>query len=154
MGVKLKNTAVKLVLTIKSSRKEELNNFLNYMQKLSKLLGSRPVIKSKDNKKLRFSVLKSPHVNKIAQEQFQKKNHSCLLIIKGSFHLAAYLFFFIKSLTNSFSGVNVIIKIVTLNKILDNNSKKELVKSLDYKKPKNGYCYLSLLDAEGELFKI
>ena len=62
-------TKMLLCISIKSKNKNSLNSFLKTIQKLYSI--KEP--KTSNSKRLlkRFTVLKSPHVNKTAQEQFE-----------------------------------------------------------------------------------
>ena len=101
-------------LKISSKNKVSLNNFLFFIQKLkfpSKVIKNYP----KPKKKKFLTVLKSPHVNKDAQEQFEFKIFSKEVML-WSPQLKLVIFIFKKVIKESFSGVQVKIFCLSDNK--------------------------------------
>lgn len=95
-------------LKISSKEKRILKIFLHFFTKLT----SFPIfLKSFSKKEKRFfvTVLKSPHVNKTAQEQFEYRFYSRHYIIRSFKPLTFFLL--LKKLKNfSFPGINLEIK--------------------------------------------
>lgn len=151
MILKTKGTVKKVVLIASSKRKEDLTSFLSCLKKLSLIATCEVYVKTKSNKKSIFSVLKSPHINKTAQEQFQKKKHSCSFVLNPNPRVTIELLLFIKSLLSSrFSGINLRVLLVTSHESETSHKKSAVMKKIDYQKVNGEFCYLSLLDAEGE----
>lgn len=71
----------KYSLTLHSKNKQSLNEFLKYNSKAQNSQTIHNLLKNKKSKK-KISILKSPHVNKTAQEQFEYTNYS----VKISFY--------------------------------------------------------------------
>jgi ribosomal protein S10 len=107
-------------LKVSSKNKKVLQNFVTFLSKLEK---SPIVLKyvSKQNARKFITILKSPHVNKTAQEQFEFRFYSKQFLISSAQPLMFFLK--LKKIKNSsFSGVNLEIQ------ALLNNSKH--IKSL------------------------
>jgi ribosomal protein S10 len=95
-------------LKISCKDKKILKNFLRFFAKLDSLL---VFLKSlpKHKKRKFVTVLKSPHVNKTAQEQFEYRLYSKHFLIHSFKPLTFFLF--LKKLKNlSFSGINLKVK--------------------------------------------
>ena len=93
------------------------------------------LIRKKKKKKL--TILKSPHINKTAQEQFEARIFSKKLIIypiKNS----KYLAFFKKIRNNLFSDIYIKTKF-SLNKTAENNLKLKIFNPNNFKINKNFY---------------
>ena len=104
---------------VSSKDKKVLENFSQF---LSKLKTTSNFLKSfsKQNTRKFVTVLKSPHVNKTAQEQFEFRFYTKEFII-NSFKPLTF-FFILKKINNlSFSGINLKIKGFSKE-----NKKKEL----------------------------
>ena len=132
---------------------KRLSNFiflkLKYLSKtriyMSNILNKKPKIK-------KFSVLKSPHVNKTAQEQFEIRNYEKTLEIYC--HQNIFVLFLIKRLSN-----NLFRDIKIKTKISTNNTK--MLKLFKTNFNSNLYCfgkknivldsYLKSLDCYGEV---
>lgn len=132
---------------------KRLSNFiflkLKYLSKtriyMSNILNKKPKIK-------KFSVLKSPHVNKTAQEQFEIRNYEKTLEIYC--HQNIFVLFLIKRLSN-----NLFRDIKIKTKISTNNTK--ILKLFKTNFNSNLYCfgkknivldsYLKSLDCYGEV---
>lgn len=134
---------------ISSKNKNSLNAFVIFMQKLSdnKKLNSKILIKLFQQKTIKnfFTVLKSPHVNKTAQTQFEYKvyNKQFTLFVDSPSKLILFLKFFQKKI---FSDVSLKIKI----KINSYSTKLVSFSNIDSKINKNTNFYLKYLDILGE----
>ena len=98
----------KYYITIYSKNEESLSSFLNFLKNTTKQLNSKiPLnVLRKQKIKKRITVLKSPHVNKIAQEHFGYAIYS----IKISFYswsIKRYLLFFKKVKSQLFSDIKI-----------------------------------------------
>ena len=146
-------------LQIISKDKKMLQNFLNFFLGLQKTSSTWNVI-SNSNKKDVITVLKSPHVNKTAQEQFEYRTYSKKILI-NSFKPSLFLLTLKKIKGLSFSGVAL--KLISWtgegnksNQILNLLSPKNIVLKTNYKsfsvnKNDQGLTkYLQLLDCHGE----
>ena len=123
-------------LTFVSKNKKSLNNFFLFLQKNSILNFN---IFTKDyNKQIKIkklTLLKSPHVNKIAQEQFETR----FFFIKFSLYSSEslkYLIFLKKLLSLSFSDINLKIQ-VFLNKQIEKKLKSKILYPTNFKINKN-----------------
>ena len=85
-------------LIIKSKNNKSIFYLLNIFNKFLK--NKKLMIKSKILKTKRFSVLKSPHVNKTAQEQFFINSFSIFIKINSSDILKFLIF--LKTIKNNF----------------------------------------------------
>ena len=84
-----------LQINIKSPHYESI---LIYKLFLQKILKSRNITHKSfflPVKKKRITVLKSPHVNKSAREQFEFKNYKCAIFIKKDMSMKEVCFFLI-----------------------------------------------------------
>lgn len=117
-------------LIIKSKNNKSIFYLLNIFDKFIK--NKKVMVKSKVLKIKRFSVLKSPHVNKTAQEQFSINSFSICIQIASSDILKFLIF--LKNIQNNFCfDVFIKTKINIENqtiKILKSNNKKLTVKKL------------------------
>ena len=107
-----------ITLKISSTNKnsiERLSNFIFFKLKnlsktqiyMSNILNKKPKIK-------KFSVLKSPHVNKTAQEQFEIRNYEKTMEIYC--HQNIFVLFLIKRLSNNlFRDIEIKTKISSSN---------------------------------------
>ena len=94
-----------LFLKISSKNKNSLTKFLFFIKKLKfpvQVIKNYPQLK----KKKFLTVLKSPHVNKDAQEQFEFKIYSKEIII-WSPQIKLLILILKKIITESFSGIHV-----------------------------------------------
>ena len=134
---------------ISSKNKNSLNAFVIFMQKLSdnKKLNSKILIKLFQQKTTKnfFTVLKSPHVNKTAQTQFEYKVYKkqFTLFVDSPSKLIFSLKFF---QTKIFSDVSLKIKM----KINSYSTKLVSFSNIDSKINKNTNFYLKYLDILGE----
>ena len=99
----------------------------------------------------KFAILKSPHVNKIAQEQFSVCLYKSSVILFSTQFLL--IFYFIKNLkSNLFLDLNVKIKISSNNLLLYSkiknciNPKKYIIEEFNFKSLNN---YLKILESYG-----
>jgi ribosomal protein S10 len=146
-------------LQIISKDKKMLQKFLDFFLGLQKTSSTWNVI-SNSNKKDVITVLKSPHINKTAQEQFEYRTYSKKILI-NSFKPSIFLLTLKKIKGLSFSGVAL--KLIgwtgegnKSNEILNLLSPKNIVLKADYKffsahKSNQGFTkYLQLFDCHGE----
>lgn len=112
-------------ITIKSKNKNSILKFLNFFKifsKSKKLRLSRTLIffQNQQSKKI-FTILKSPHVNKTAQEQFEFNLFSQKLKI-NSFQIIKVLIVLKKLQITFFSDIqlNIKFRINNKNKLLNN----------------------------------
>ena len=145
-----------LILQINSKNKFSYKKFMKFLVTEINSLNSFPVYvneisKKKLNKKI-FTVLKSPHVNKTAQEQFEIKNYKSFLEIYS--YSSIFLLFLIKKISIKLcKDIDIEVKVQFENlKVLN-----ILKKNLDYNTTfldlhnSNGITgYLKLLDCYGE----
>lgn len=88
---------MKIYLYCKSNHKYYINNFINKFQSFNKKLQNYFFLTEENSKSFskvkvarlpvknrRFTVLKSPHVNKTAREQFELREHKCLITLNYS----------------------------------------------------------------------
>lgn len=145
-------------LEISSKNKETFKKFLNFLLKL-KITNLKIKTISKQKLKQFTTVLKSPHVNKTAQEQFEFRIYKKKLIIKI---LKPFkLFYILKKLQNfSFPGINF-----KVNGCFIENKFKDLITDLDpdflnlfffiniffYKNEEKTKKYLQMLDIYGNI---
>ena len=103
-------------LNIKSNNIKSIIFFIKFLKNFYKFynLNYSFFIISKPSKRKVFSILKSPHVNKISQEQFEIKTYNREIIIKTKTYLKFLLMF--KKLNSSFfSDLNIIITLFIKN---------------------------------------
>ena len=117
-------------LIIKSKNNKSIFYLLNIFNKFIK--NKKLMFKSKILKTKRFSVLKSPHVNKTAQEQFFINSFSIYIKI-GSSDILKFLIF-LKNIQNNFcfdvfikTKINIENQTIKISKL---NNKKFSVKRL------------------------
>lgn len=102
-----------LNLLISSKNKKTLNNFLNIFNEKFSIIDSTFIKKNyqKKSKKTIITILKSPHVNKTAQEQFEIIYTSKQIQVYTS-HLFKFLIFLKKLKIYLFPNIHIKIKIV------------------------------------------
>ena len=144
-----------VIIDIYSKNTKSLNYFLEFfcdekiLQKLKiqvlKIKSQKPI------KKKVLTVLKSPHVNKVAQEQFEyriyKKRLKCFVP-----QISLFLIFFKKVRFNLFSDIKFNINIISNSKI-ENKKLKNNVNTDNYclvYKELNLIKYLKLFSISGE----
>jgi ribosomal protein S10 len=150
----------KFYITISSKNKTTIRKFFNFLQKNLSNIENKAILqyKKKKNKKKIINVLKSPHINKSAQEKFQYTIYSITIKIY-SFKINKQIILFKKLNNNLFPDIKT--KIVTSKnnkknqktkiKFLNNNKLLLNVNSIKekilIKKTSN---YLEILDTFGE----
>ena len=139
-------------IKIFSKEKKNISKFINFLSKTS-LFKFVELNQISNKKKRKFvTILKSPHVNKTAQEQFELRVYSKHILIFSS---KPFLSFFIlkKLKLLTFSGINLKIKYFFQKKYFNkrvlsvlnpDNVKITQSKKLNYK-------YLELFDCFGEV---
>ncbi len=70
---------LKYQIKIKSLHKESINLYTNFLQKILGKIKVKFSIVNLPKKKNRVTLLKSPHVNKSAREQFEIRYYSTLI---------------------------------------------------------------------------
>ena len=146
-------------LTKKNKKKIKIDGFLSYLQQ-------------KQNRKI-FTILKSPHVNKTAQEQIEYRQFSKQIVI-FSFQIFKFLILLKKIQNNIFPDIKIQIKYIIKNKTTEKtkliaiNPDNFRIKSFFYDKnntltitnnkkknkilkQKQTISYLKLFDIYGEL---
>ena len=146
-----------LKLEIYSKNKNSYKKILNFLILLTNNLKEFPIYvtskKAKNNKK-KYTLLKSPHVNKTAQEQFEIRKY------KNCFEIYSYSNFFLllalKQVTKKlYKDINITVKICSNNKkflkvLKSNTNNNSLCLLRDTSKSIEGY--LKLLDNYGEIY--
>ena len=135
---------------IYSKNKLSITNYLKFIKKRfnKKKLKTKNImfVFKKKIKTTVFTVLKSPHVNKIAQTQFENKLYRTQLTIYSNNYYK--LIYFIKYFSeNNFSDIKIKIKIIknkNITSILD-------ISSYFLKKNVNSNVFFKILDVLGEL---
>jgi ribosomal protein S10 len=101
-------------LSLKSKNVNSLKNFIFTLNSIENTLNEKG-LKIKPIKKLKkvlFSILKSPHVNKTSQEQFDYVYYSSEVLIFTNNYLKVLLF--LKLLSNKFfSSINMKVTVIT-----------------------------------------
>ena len=154
----------KFDLIVKSKNKNILNNFFLFLKEnnLNQIQKCFP----KKTKYNRLTILKSPHVNKKAQEQFEKIIFKNQIILQINKHLKYWIF--LKNLNfNLFADVSIKLKYKINNKDsrqiklktfnLNNFKFKKYQNLKNYKKIltifNKTHILLSVLDLHGEFLK-
>ena len=125
MGVNSKIYTMKTFnVTITSRNKNSIYNFFLFFNRTTLCnLNARIKYSQKNLKKKRLTVLKSPHVNKKAQEQFEYRLFKKQFAIEVTKHFK-YLVFLKKLSYNLFSDVNIKLKHVIINKSITKSGLK------------------------------
>jgi ribosomal protein S10 len=147
-------------LKVSSKNKKVLQNFVTF---LSKLEESPIVLKyvSKRNTQKFITILKSPHVNKTAQEQFEFRFYRKQFLISSAQPLMFFLK--LKKIKNSsFPGIHLEIQVFlnkskhikSLSKVLnpDNIILPRKLEKVPFVKPLLLKKYIQLFDCYGEVF--
>ena len=139
----------KIGLFISSSSKHSIVNFLKLLKTQKSLDLNFKLLKISSNKTL-FSVLKSPHVNKSAQEQFHKVKFTYFLTLNASnYWNTGVCIKLLKS--KGFSDLDVICKYYSSDlKFSHKKNTPLIVTNPDLEKNLNQKNYLNLLEAYGE----
>lgn len=143
-----------ITIYIYSKNKLSITNYLKFLKKYlnKKKLNFKNItfIFKKKIKKTVFTVLKSPHVNKTAQTQFENRLYKTQLTIYSDNYLK--LIYFIKYFSeNNFSDIKIKIKIIK------NKNKISILHNINnfFKNNIKTKVFLKMLDVLGELkFKI
>jgi ribosomal protein S10 len=144
-----------VIIDIYSKNSKSLNYFLEFfcneklIQKLN--LSILKITSQRQKKKKVFTVLKSPHVNKIAQEQFEyriyKKRLKCFIP-----QISLFLIFFKKIRFNLFADLGFKIKLISNLKVEKQKIKNKF--NVDnyclFYKELNLVKYLKILEISGE----
>lgn len=137
-------------LQILSKDKKVLETFINFFQNLQKTFSTWKVVFNSKKRDV-VTVLKSPHVNKTAQEQFEYRIYSKKIMI-NSFKPSIFLLVLKKIKSFSFPGISLKVTGVC-------NKSDKLAKTLNLLDPKNFYLsndskrfskYIQLFDCQGE----
>lgn len=153
----------KYSLLIYSKNKKTINYFLNFFKNNEK---QNFQVTTKKLRKKTFSVLKSPHVNKTAQEQFQYV-YFCISVSFMTHQIKKKLFLMKKIKNQLFPDLKILIKGTYLNKkkyiellypnkILSYNQKLSRVTQKKFMKPtyrsllKKSVFHLKTLDCYGK----
>jgi ribosomal protein S10 len=149
-------------LTIYSKNKNSINYFLQFLQNSINKQNFQVIKKLLKKKKIqnKLSILKSPHVNKTAQEHFEYRNYS-IKISCNSWDIKKY-FFILKKIKNQlFPDIHIKIEIKTYfkkkKKSINLNKILLFIQPLNIKKDPNQFSkillYLKALDYYGETKK-
>ena len=131
-------------LDLKSKNLKSLKRFLVIFEKFCVSYDNQSIISisNKNIKKVLFSVLKSPHVNKRAQEQFEFKLYNTKIIFYSLKYLKMLLF--LKFLSkNFFSDIRFKVSFTLKNKSI-------LLKMSKFYFKKINFSYLINADINGE----
>ena len=132
-------------LDLKSKNLKSIKMFLRYFYRLNTMFSDNIKVKQNNKliKKVSFSILKSPHVNKSSQEQFELKMYNTFLIINTTNYLKLLVCLKLL-LINFFPDVGLKIQFLVNENYLNNFHFKNITSS-----------YLTYLDLSGEkLFKL
>lgn len=154
-------------LKVSSKNKKALDNFSTF---LSKIETSPIFLKHFPKQKTRkfITILKSPHVNKTAQEQFEFRFYTKQFLIKSFIKPLTFLLFFKKIKNFSFPGINLEIKGLfekrnkskTLLKLINpdnvtlypSSNPSTIKQNLNKFNPTSAKKYIQLFDCYGEIY--
>lgn len=132
-------------LSLKSKNVNSLKNFIFTLNSIENILNEKS-LKIKPIKKLKkvlFSILKSPHVNKTSQEQFDYVYYSSEILIFTNDYLKVLLF--LKLLSNKFfSSINMKVTVIT-------GYKDDLMPYENFQYKELNSSYFQFLDIIGEI---
>lgn len=132
-------------LSLKSKNVNSLKNFIFTLNSIENILNEKS-LKIKPIKKLKkvlFSILKSPHVNKTSQEQFDYVYYSSEILIFTNDYLKVLLF--LKLLSNKFfSSINMKVTVIT-------GYKNDLMPYENFQYKELNSSYFQFLDIIGEI---
>jgi ribosomal protein S10 len=145
-----------MFIYLKASSKDQ-KPLEKFAQLFSKLEDSTLTIKCLPKKKKRkfVTVLKSPHVNKTAQEQFEFRFYNKQFLV-NSFKPFTFLYFLKKIKNVSFSGIRLEIKILFVNHsnlrffLTSTNPDTVILNTSNNSKALKDY--ISFFDLHGEVF--
>ena len=132
-------------LDLKSKNLKSIKMFLRDFYRLNTIFSDNVKLKQNNKliKKVSFSILKSPHVNKSSQEQFEFKIYNTFLIINTNNYLKLLVCLKLL-LINFFPDVGIKIEFLVNENYLNNFHFKKITSS-----------YLNYLDLSGEkLFEL
>lgn len=141
-----------IIIDIQSKNLNSLNNFIEFLILKNKTLNYIKKIRHLQTKKSFFTVLKSPHVNKTAQEQFEYKLYKKKIKIYST-QIFLFLIFLKKIKINLFSDLNFKIQLIINKKIsLKKNKNKLNIDNFFLDNSNIGLRnYLKVLDKYGEI---
>lgn len=132
-------------LSLKSKNVNSLKNFIFTLNSIENILNEKS-LKIKPIKKLKkvlFSILKSPHVNKTSQEQFDYVYYSSEILIFTNDYLKVLLL--LKLLSNKFfSSINMKVTVIT-------GYKDDLMPYENFQYKELNSSYFQFLDIIGEI---
>ena len=126
-------------LIIKSKNINSIINFIKFIKKFYKIykLTDSFFMLNKPSKRKMFSILRSPHVNKISQEQFEIRIYKRELIIQTKNYLK-FLIMFKKLNKSLFSDLNITISLfIKKNNYYDTITNNFYLKYID-----SNYLYI------------
>ena len=136
-------------LSLKSKNVNSLKNFIFTLNSIENTLNEKG-LKIKPIKKLKkvlFSILKSPHVNKTSQEQFDYVYYSSEVLIFTNNYLKVLLF--LKLLSNKFfSSINMKVTVITSYK---DSPTYDLITYKNFQYKELNSSYFQFLDIIGEI---
>ena len=136
-------------LSLKSKNVNSLKNFIFTLNSIENILNEKG-LKIKPIKKLKkvlFSILKSPHVNKTSQEQFDYVYYSSEVLIFTNNYLKVLLF--LKLLSNKFfSSINMKVTVITSYK---DSPTYDLITYKNFQYKELNSSYFQFLDIIGEI---
>ena len=136
-------------LSLKSKNVNSLKNFIFTLNSIENILNEKG-LKIKPIKKLKkvlFSILKSPHVNKTSQEQFDYVYYSSEVLIFTNNYLKVLLF--LKLLSNKFfSSINMKVTVITSYK---DSPTYDLITYKNFQYKELNSLYFQFLDIIGEI---
>lgn len=119
-------------ITITSKNKNSIKDFFLFTNKISKNFNIiTKYLKKKRNKKI-LTILKSPHVNKTAQEQFETRLFTSQITVYYSQKNLLFLIFLKKIKTYLFPDIKIKIKF-TINKLLLEQTKLKTISPDNFK---------------------
>ena len=133
-------------LDLKSKNLNSIHTFLRYFYKLNTNAAFSKNLDVKRNnkllKKVLFSILKSPHVNKNSQEQFEIKIYNTFLVIYTKNYLKVLVYLKLL-LSNFFPDVGI-----KVNFLVNTNHSNNIPYNFNFKSITSSY--LNYLDLSGE----
>ena len=146
-------------IKVSAKDKKVLENFGQFISKLHPTLNSLQLLPNRNLRKF-ITVLKSPHVNKTAQEQFEFRVYSREFVLSSFKPLT--LFLILKKINNlSFSGLNLKIENLfkrntkkTLTALNPDNVDLNTIEKFNLSKRQNfssSKRYIQLFDCYGEM---
>ena len=137
-------------LSLKSKNVNSLKNFIFTLNSIENTLNEKG-LKIKPIKKLKkvlFSILKSPHVNKTSQEQFDYVYYSSEVLIFTNNYLKVLLF--LKLLSNKFFS-SIYMKVTVITSYKDSTTTYDLITYKNFQYKELNSSYFQFLDIIGEI---